>query len=160
MRTGQHGWRATREPGKRGQRMAHPPFFGSSELLGQLRQMWKGSPETCEFALNRCQHPQRARVGSGQRRGAPTSPSQGQQQTPWGRNVLNCSSYDCQMLPVYGLTEFSTLNEKNLYQIKKMSNVNGSCTQMLVRQRLPLLAHPPNPKVTIKDLSRYHQDTT
>lgn len=28
-----------------------PHFFGSNELLGQLRQMWKGSPETCEFAL-------------------------------------------------------------------------------------------------------------
>lgn len=64
------------------------------------------------------------------------------------------------MLPVYGLTEFITLNEKNLYQIKKMSNVNGSCTQILVGQRLLLLAHPPNPKVTIKDPSWYHQDTT
>lgn len=44
---GQHGWRAMREPGKKDQPVAHPPFFGSSELLGQLRQMWEGS----EFAL-------------------------------------------------------------------------------------------------------------
>lgn len=92
--------------------------------------------------------------------GSPNLPLPGVVQTPWGRNILNCSSSDCQMLLVYGLTEFITLNEKNLYQIKKMSNVTGSCTQMLVGQRLPLLAHLPNPKVTIKDPSRYHRDTT
>lgn len=77
-----------------------------------------------------------------------------------GQQRLKLLGYDCQMLPVCGLTAFSTLNEKNLYQIKKMSNVNGSCTQVLVGQRLPLLARPPNAKAAIKDPSRYHQDMT
>lgn len=61
-------------------------------------------------------------------KGSLNPPLLGLQQTPWGRNTSNCSSHNCQMLPVYGLTEFSTLNEKNLYQIKKMSHINGTCT--------------------------------
>lgn len=142
VRMEQRGWRVTWGRGKRGQREA-----GSSiSLFLTAARCSFSSHRHGKAALKQTQCPQLAGAGAGQGRGAPALPSQGRQQTPWGRNVSKCSSSKCQMLPVYSLTEFSTLNEKNLYQIKKMSHVNGSCMRTLIGQRLPLLAHPPESK--------------
>lgn len=130
------------------------PFLGSRELGGELGQRWKGSPERGTGPATNSSIPsEQSWAGRGAPASPPTADTLGQQR-------LRVLGYDCQMLPVCGLTAFSTLREKNLYQIKKMSNVNGSCTQVLVGQRLPLLARLPNAKATTKHPSRYHQDVT
>lgn len=134
-------------------------FSGSRELRGELGQMWKGSSERGTGTATDSSIPSEQELGRG-REGSPSLPLPRATADTLGQQRLKVLSHDCQMLPVCGLTAFSTLGEKNLYQIKKMSNVNGSCTQVLLGQRLPLLARQPNAKATIKDPSRYHQDMT
>lgn len=76
------------EPGKRGQRVAPPPFFGSSELLGQLRQMWKGSPETREFALKQMPVPSASRSRHWAGEGSPNLPLPGVAADTLGQKCL------------------------------------------------------------------------
>lgn len=127
-RSGQRLWRVTQQPGG-GTASDTSSVSGSREC--------EVSSGRCGKAALRGELAVRQTLG---REGSPSLPLPRATADTLGQQRLKLLSHDCQMLPVCALTAFSTLNEKNLYQIKKMSNVNGSCTQVLVGQRLPLFA--------------------